>query len=103
MELLAFCIYDTKAELFQRPFFAPTDGSAIRAVVDEGRRPGSELGAHPTDYVLFCVGAFDDSTGALGGFTPRNMGLVKSLISSDNKASIEKLDKGPPNEVGDES
>lgn len=103
MKLLGYALYDTKADFFQRPFFAQTDGLALRAVVDEAMRRGSELGRHPSDYCVFCVGEFDDSNGGLSGFTPRNLGIVRSLISQHTEASIENSDKRPPDEVGDES
>lgn len=103
MKVIAYAIYDTKAEFFQRPFFAQTDGIALRAVVDESLRRGSELNKHPSDYIVFAIGEFDDSNGGLAGFTPRNLGLVKSLISQDTDALIEKSDKGPPDAIGDEA
>lgn len=87
MKVIGYAIYDTKAEFFQRPFFAQTDGLALRAVVDEGLRRGSELSKHPSDYIVFAIGEFDDASGTLNGFTPRNLGLVKQLISINNEAS----------------
>lgn len=100
MKVLAYAIYDTKAEFFQRPFFAQTDGLALRAVADEGVRAGSELGRHPLDYSLFCIGEFDDAVGRLSGFAPRSMGLVKSIIKQQNEPLIENSDKGGADEVG---
>lgn len=103
MKLIAYAIYDTKAEFFQRPFFAQTDGLAVRAVVDEGSRRGSALAAHPSDYVLFAVGEYDDSNGTLSSFTPRNLGVVKSLISVNNLDSSKLSDQKVPDEIGDGS
>lgn len=103
MKVYAYAIYDSKAEYFQRPFFAHTDGLASRAVADEGARSGTPLNAHPSDYQLFCIGEFDDYSGAISGFTPRSLGVVRSIISQHNEPSIEKLDKRPSNAIGDES
>lgn len=103
MKVLAYAIYDTKAEFFQRPFFAQTDGLALRAVSDEGVRPGSELHRHPSDYLVFCVGEFDDSNGKLSGFAPRNLGVVKSIISAHTEPLSGKTDQRSPDALGDVS
>lgn len=62
MKFQICAIRDRAVASFQRPFFAPAIGAAIRAFGDEINRQGSEMHAHPSDYDLFHLGEFDDET-----------------------------------------
>lgn len=68
MILLAFAVHDSKAELFTKPFFELTKGTAVRAFSDAVNQEGSDFGRHAEDYSLFHVGAFDDSMGVFSKF-----------------------------------
>lgn len=63
MKWIAVSCFDTKMGSFQRPYFAPTVGAAIRAFGDEVVNPESPMAKHPEDYQLFQVGAFLDDSG----------------------------------------
>jgi len=65
MLLKAYCIYDNKALVYHAPFFAGTHGSATRMLSDLVSDQHTTVGRHPGDYVLYYVGDFDDSKGAL--------------------------------------
>lgn len=65
MLLNAYTIYDRKALQYHPPFFASTDGAAIRMVSDLAADPNTSVGRHPEDYVLFRAGGYDDSNGKL--------------------------------------
>ena len=65
MRLNAYAIYDVKAAMYQRPFFAVRDGEATRAFVDAVATKDHPLGQHPEDYTLFRIGAFNDESGLL--------------------------------------
>lgn len=71
MKLLAYSVYDLKALIFHPPFFMPTDGAALRAFTDTANDLNTSIGRHPADFVLFCVGEYDDQTGWFEGLTPR--------------------------------
>lgn len=90
MELLAYAVFDTKSESFNRPFFVQTDGAATRAIVNEALDPQSFLAVNAADYVLFCIGAFDQSTGQLSGFAPRNLGVASGLVEAYRRSLNEK-------------
>lgn len=64
--LQCVAIRDVKVA-FQRPFFAPTIGSAIRAFSDEVQRidANNEMSRHPADYALYHLGEYNDDTGAI--------------------------------------
>lgn len=98
MELLAYAIYDTKAEVFDRPFYVQNDQVAIRSLADalaDGRSP---LAKHAPDYCLFCLGSFNDATGVIEGFSPRNVGMIvalaRSVIPFNNRDLFDKSDQG---------
>ena len=63
MQLLAFTIFDNKALQYHPPFFASTDGSAVRSLRDLVEDLNSTIGRHPTDYVLYCCGSYNDQNG----------------------------------------
>lgn len=66
-------IYDTKAAAFTPPAFFTAKGLAIRAFSDAIIEKQGNLGKHPEDFQLHCLGIFDDTTGyfeALGKNDP---------------------------------
>lgn len=66
----AYSVYDRKTLVYSPPFYAPTDGAAMRIISDAAGDVNSQLGRHPMDYVLFYVGDFDDLKGILLAVTP---------------------------------
>lgn len=63
MTNLMFSVYDEKSEAFLLPFFLQTKGQAIRAITDCVNDTNHTFYKHPSDYTLFELGSFDDSTG----------------------------------------
>lgn len=59
-----FSIYDEKSKAFLRPFLLSEVGQAIRAIHDCLTDPQHDFAKHPSDYTLFQLGEFDDSTGS---------------------------------------
>lgn len=77
MKFHIFSIYDSKAEAYNTPLFLPAKGQAIRAFEDQVNQEGSEIGKHPEDYTLFCIGTYEDSTGLLEPYeTPQSLGVA---------------------------
>lgn len=70
MQLQAYSIYDNKALQFHVPFFLSTDGQAVRSLSDLVADPNTSVGRHPSDYVLYCIGSYDDSLGAMVPIQP---------------------------------
>lgn len=58
-----FTVYDEKSEAYLQPFFLDTVGQAIRAITDCVSDPNHQFCRHTSDYTLFQLGDFDDSTG----------------------------------------
>jgi len=58
MKLLAFAIYDEKAEVYNNPFFTPAIGVASRMFSDLANDEKTTIGKHPSDYKLYHLGYF---------------------------------------------
>jgi len=65
MIINAYAIYDRKALRYHVPFYAHQDGEASRSFADLVNDENTTVGRHPDDYVLYRVGAYDDSNGSL--------------------------------------
>lgn len=65
MTLEIFSVFDSKAEAFGQPFFAPTVAVAIRSFVGSAQSASAQLAQYPADFVLYHVGTFDQATGVL--------------------------------------
>lgn len=72
MILNAYSIYDRKALQYHPPFFASTDGAAVRSFSDLANDVNTSIGRHPADYVLYCVGTYDDQRGLMLSYDPIN-------------------------------
>lgn len=59
-------VKDRAADVFNRPFFVPHTNVAVRDFTDEINRVSQDnpLSKHPDDYDLYCLGSFDDNSGA---------------------------------------
>lgn len=78
MELHAFSVHDSAAEIFNVPFYARTPGEAERQfqtlVNDEKSTPFSR----PEHFDLFLIGKYDDNTGKFFSLdTPQH--VVKAI------------------------
>lgn len=65
MFLNAYSVYDRKALQYYPPFFAATDGAASRMFSDLANDGNTNVGRHPSDYVLYRIGQYNDQKGAL--------------------------------------
>lgn len=57
--------YDEKAQVYLPPFCCKTEGEGRRMFGDAVQEPGSVLSRHPSDFSLYIVGSFNDSSGAV--------------------------------------
>jgi len=76
-------VKDRAVDAYNRPFYVPTIGSAIRSFTDEVNRKESEMQAHPEDYDLYDMGTFCDQTGTFlppEGGIPRVISRAQDLI-----------------------
>ena len=86
MKLVVFSVYDEKACFYGVPFYAKTDGEAIRMFSAAVQDTGSSIGMFPGDFSLYRIGFFDDGSGSLEAVTPlflsRGSEHVKPVLKS---------------------
>ena len=70
MIMNAYSIFDMKALQYHLPFFQPADGAAIRMLMDLVNDPNTMVGRHPSDFVLYHVGHYDDARGEVQPIAP---------------------------------
>ncbi|AXH73234.1 MAG: nonstructural protein [Microviridae sp.] len=70
MLLNAYSIYDRKALQYHPPFFASTDGAAVRSLADLANDPATTIGRHPADYVLYFIGTYSDGNASFEPESP---------------------------------
>lgn len=87
MILKAYSVYDRKTLQYHPPFFASTDGAAVRSFGDLANDLNTNVGRHPNDYVLFCIGEFDDQKGAMVPVSP--------LLHVADAVALVRLENAP--------
>lgn len=91
MNLEIFSIYDSKAEAYQLPFFLHNQAMAIRPFADCVNSSEHQFGRNPSDYTLFHIGTFDDSTCTIQSHTPKSLGNgVEFIRPSDQPDLFER-------------
>lgn len=70
MLLKAYTIYDCKALQYHSPWFAVSDGAAVRSFSDLANDPQTNIGRHPRDYSLWHCGVYDDNNGQFAPVIP---------------------------------
>lgn len=60
-----FSIFDTKGEAFCLPFYKQTKGLAIRDFTDAIKDPQSPYSKYPSEFIMYEIGEYDDSSGSL--------------------------------------
>lgn len=81
--MYVYSIYDSKADAYARPFYAPKDAVAIRMVAEAARDPQTDLFKFGGDYTLFLIAEFDETSGNLYASEAKiNLGTALSISAS---------------------
>jgi len=94
MLLNIYSVFDTAAAIYQRPFVGKSHGEVTRSFTDVCKDANHEIGKHPEDYTLFCLGTFNDGTGEVIGLAPEKVATALELIAATrqvNRDNIEEL------------
>ena len=93
MYMKAFSVHDTKADLWNSPFFMRTEAEAVRSFGAIAQDLKTAIGQHPRDFVLYLVGDFDDSTGVIRACDePELLAVAADMLSPDeNQLDMEGL------------
>lgn len=82
MELKAFSIRDSKAEIFNTPFFKNTLGEAERDFSTLCKDEKSNVFQYPEDYDLYYLGTYNNNTGCYKTLdTPQHMLKAVQVIT----------------------
>lgn len=63
MKTNVYAIFDHKAKIFNRPFYLVNDQVATRTCLDLLADPNTDVAKHPTDFALFKLGTYEDTSG----------------------------------------
>lgn len=81
MIMNVYSVYDNAAEAYLQPFFTNTKGTAIRSWTELVNDKEHQFGKYPSDYVLFELGTYDDTTGALVSHdAPKSLGVGVEFV-----------------------
>lgn len=69
-----YSVFDSAVKTYNRPFFAETDGAALRTFRMAINDPASPFYASAADFTLYSLGQFDQDTGLFDTGAPDNMG-----------------------------
>lgn len=83
MNINVYSIFDTKAKVYQKPFFLMNDDVCIRAVKQAVNDVNTEIHHNPEDFIVFQVGMFDDQTGILEVCAIRSVARCHELMGVD--------------------
>ena len=70
-----FSVYDKVLGEYMTPFFAKNVGLALRSFQDLVRDNRSVVAQHPADFVLYQIGTFEGTSGALSPCEPQQARL----------------------------
>lgn len=92
MKLKAFSIRDTKAEVFNTPFFLKTHGEAERSFKNLLNDQQSMVSKYPEDYDLYYIGDYDQDSGQLGALdTPQHIVKAVQLMGTITDLPTSKM------------
>lgn len=77
MILRAYSVRDSKANMYNIPYFAKSEGEATRTFDKLRHDPQSIVCSYPDDFDLFYIGDYDDQEGTLKPL-PTPMHIVKA-------------------------
>jgi len=73
MKKILVAVRDSKADYYGAPVAADSRSIAIRQFLDLARDKNTQIGLHPEDFALFCVGEFDIATGMIECCAPSHL------------------------------
>ena len=80
-----FVVYDSKAEAYLMPHFAPTVGLAMRSWEVSVNSSETQFGKFPSDFTLVEIGTYDDSTGTVKMHDAKiNLGLALDVLKKSD-------------------
>jgi len=78
-----FSVFDLKAQAYLPLFTAPTIAVGMRVFSDVVTQPNHPFGKYPADYMLYCVGEFDQNTGRITGNDPQHVAIATDFLPKE--------------------
>lgn len=73
MRMYVFSVLDKAVQAYNTPFYARTTQEAIRSFGGLVNDTTTNVAQHPSDFVLFLLGEYDDNTGLFVCSEPRRV------------------------------
>jgi len=89
-----YAVHDIKAEAYLQPFFAQTNGLAIRMFQQAANDQDHQFWKYAEDYTLFYIGIWDDSAGVLHSVTKEPLGSALQYREGPVVEAITKQSRG---------
>ena len=79
-----FCVHDSKAEIYLKPFLYNSAAEAIRGFEEVANDKKTMIGRYPSDYTLFEIGEWSDTSGEYSMHTAKiNLGLALDYVKNN--------------------
>lgn len=89
MKMLVCSVYDLATKAFMQPFFVRTKGEAARSFMDACSDGKTNFCRHPSDFVLFTLGEFDDASGHIDSYqTPEKVMTALDCVPEGEVAKM---------------
>lgn len=91
MQTKAYSVRDSKAEIYNQPFFQKSHGEAERTLLSLVKDGKSMISQYPDDYDLYFIGTYDDQTGVFSPLnTPQHMQKARHVLDAwqNNQSSV---------------
>lgn len=84
MKMCVVAVRDSAVGAFNRPFYAPAIGVAVRSFSDEVNRKAADniMSAHPEDFELWHLSDFEEESGRFESVDMRVLARGKDVVQS---------------------
>lgn len=90
MKIKVYALFDMKAAFFGNPFFCQSHGEAIRTCMDAASDMRSTIARYPADFMLHCIGEYDNETARLEPSLPEAIGSIASMLPRQVPLPLEQ-------------
>jgi hypothetical protein len=82
MKMCVVAVRDSAVGAFNRPFYAPSIGVAVRSFSDEVNRKAADniMSQHPEDFELWYIANFDEELGRFETIDARVLARGKDVV-----------------------
>ena len=80
MKTEIYAIYDSKAQVYNKPFHQVNQAVAMRTATDLANDSNSEIAKNPEDYTMFYLGNYDDQTAQFDLCEPKSVCKFHELV-----------------------